>query len=72
LKVAQSELRRLRNAECDVPRSKSTTVVKKNLWVVKDLVTEKIGFEVSRQAEGQRLVVEQVDTENVSQLGGVD
>ena len=49
---------------------KSTTVVKKNLWVVKDLVTEKIGFEVSRQAEGQRLVVEQVDTEKCLATGG--
>ena len=61
LKVAQSELRQLRKAECDVQRSKSTTVVKNNLRMVKDLVTEKIGIEVSRQAEPQRLAVEQVD-----------
>jgi len=72
LKVAQSELRRLRKAECDVQRNKSTTVVKNNLRMVKDLVTEKIGIEVSRQAEGQRLAVEQVDAENASQLGSVD
>jgi len=41
LKAAQSELRRLRKAEGDVQRNKSTTVVKSNLWMVKDLVTEK-------------------------------
>jgi len=63
LKVVQSELRRLRKAECDVQRNKSTMVVKNNLRMVKDLVTEKIGIEVSRQAEGQRLVAEQVDAE---------
>ena len=40
LKVAQSELRQLRKAECDVQRSKSTTVVKNNLQIVKDLFTE--------------------------------
>jgi len=62
LKVAQSELRWLRKAECDVQRNKSITVVKNNMRMVKDLVTEKIGIEVSRQAEGQRLAVEQVDT----------
>jgi len=55
LKVAQSELRRLRKAECDVQRNKLTTVVKNNVRIVKDLVIEKIGIEVSRQAEGQRL-----------------
>ena len=59
LKVAQSELRRLQRAECDVQRNKSTTVVKNNLQMVKDLVTEKIEIEVSRQAESQRLAVEQ-------------
>jgi len=63
LKVAQSELRRLQKAECDVQRNKSTTVVKSNLRMVKYLVTEKIGIEVSRQAAGQRLAVEQVDAE---------
>jgi len=41
LKAAQSELRRLRKAEGDVQRNKSTTVVKNNLRMVKDLVTEK-------------------------------
>jgi len=63
LRVAQSELRRLRKAECDVQRNKSTTVVKNNLRMVKDLVTEKNEIEVSRQAAGQRLAVEQVDAE---------
>ena len=58
-KLAQSELRRLRK----VQRNKSTTVVKNNVRIVKDLVTEKIGIEVSRQAEGQRLAMEQVDAE---------
>jgi len=72
LNVAQSELRRLRKAECDVQKNKSTTVIKNNLRMVKDLVTEKIGIEVSRQAEGQRLAVEQVDAENISQLGSFD
>ena len=42
LKAAQSELRRLRKAERDVQRNKSTMVVKNNLRMVKDLVTEKI------------------------------
>jgi len=69
LKVAQSELRRLRKAECDLQRIKSTTVIKNNLRMVKDLVTEKIGLEVSRQAEGQRLAVEQVDAENCLAAG---
>ena len=69
LKVAQSELRRLRKAECDVQRNKSTTVVKNNLRIVKDLVTGKIGIEVSRQAEGQRFAVEQVDAENCVAAG---
>ena len=61
LQVAQSELRRMYKAECDVQRSKSTTVVKNNLRIVKDLVTEKIRIEVSRQAEGKRLAVNQFD-----------
>jgi len=39
LKVAKSKLRRLQKAECDVQRNKSTTVVKNNLRMVKDLVT---------------------------------
>jgi hypothetical protein len=72
LRVAKSELRRLRKAERHVQRNKSTTVVKNNLRMVKDLVTEKIGIEVSRQADGQRLVVEKVDVENVSQQGSVN
>jgi len=63
LKLAQSELRRLRKAECDVQRNKSTTVVNNNLRMVKYLVTEKIGIEMSKQAAGQRLAVEQVDAE---------
>ena len=58
-KLAQSELRRLRK----VQRNKSTTVVKNNVRMVKDLVTEKFEIEVSRQAEGQRLAVEQVDAD---------
>jgi len=37
--------------------------------MVKDLVTEKIGIEVSRQAEGQRLAVEQVDVEKCLAAG---
>jgi len=41
LKAARSELRRLRKAEGEVQRNKSTAVVKKNLRMVKDLVTEK-------------------------------
>jgi len=41
-KVAQSELRRLRKAECDVQWNMSTTVVNNNLRMVKNLVTEKI------------------------------
>ena len=69
LKVAQSELRRLRKAECDVQRNTSTTVVKNNLRMVKDLVIEKIGIELSRQAEGQRLVVEQFDAEKYLAAG---
>jgi len=69
LKVAQRELRRLRKAECDVQRSKSTTVVKNNLRMVKYLVTEKIGIEGSRQAAGQRLAIEQVDTEKCLAAG---
>jgi len=72
LKVAKSELRRLRKAESDVQRNKSTTVVKNKLRMVKDLVTEKIGIEVSRQAEGQRLAVERLMLKTVSQLGSVD
>jgi len=52
-----------------VQRNKSTTVVKKNLRIVKDLVTEKIGIEVNKQAEGQRFAVEQVDTENCVAAG---
>ena len=50
-------------------RNKSTTVVKNNLRIVKDLVTGKIGIEVSRQAEGQRFAVEQVDAENCVAAG---
>jgi len=69
LKVAQSELRRLRKVECDVQRNKSTTVVKNNVRMVKDLVTEKIGIEVSRQVEGQRLAMEQVDAEKCLAAG---
>ena len=64
-----NELRWLRKAECDVQRNKSTTVVKNNVRMVKDLVTEKIGIEVSRQAEGQRLAVEQVDAEKYLAAG---
>jgi len=71
LKVAQSELRRLRKAECDVQRNKTTTVVKNNLRMVKDQVTEKIGIEVSRQAEGQRLR-NRLMLKDVLQLGSVD
>ena len=63
LTVAKSELRRLRKAECDVQRNKSTTVVKNNLRLVKDLVTEKIGIEVSRQADSERWAVKRVDVE---------
>jgi len=63
LKVAQNELRRLRKAECEVQRHKSTTVVKNSLRMVKELVTQKIGIEESRQAEGQRLAVKQFDAE---------
>ena len=37
--------------------------------MVKDLVIEKIGIEVSRQAEGQRFAVEQVDAENCVAAG---
>jgi len=64
-----NELRWLRKAECDVQRNKSTTVVKNNVRMVKDLVTEKIGIEVSRQAEGQRLVVKQVDADKCLAAG---
>ena len=42
LNVAQNELRRLRKAECEVQRYKSTTVVKDNLRMVKELVTQKL------------------------------
>jgi len=63
LKVAQSELRRLQKVECGVKRNKTTMVVKNNLRMVKEPVTEKISIEMSRQAEGQRLSVEQVDAE---------
>jgi len=38
--------------------------------MVKDLVTEKIGIEVSRQAEGQRLAMEQIDAEKCLAAGG--
>jgi len=69
LKVAQRELRWLRMAECDVQRNTSTTVVKNNVRIVKDLVTEKIEIEVSRQAESQRLAVQQVDTEKCLAAG---
>ena len=41
LKAARSELRRLRKTEGERRRNKSTAVVKKNLRIVKDLVTEK-------------------------------
>jgi len=50
-------------------RNKSTTVVKNNVRMVKDLVAGKIGIEVSRQAEGQRLAVEQVDAEKYLAAG---
>jgi len=63
LKVAKSELRRMRRAKGDVQRKKSTTVVKNNLRMVKDLVTEKIGIEVSRQADSERWAVKRVDVE---------
>jgi len=69
LKVAQSELRRLRKAKCDVQRNQSTTVVKNNVRMVKILFTEKIGIEVSRQAEGQRLAMELVDAEKCLAAG---
>ena len=69
LKVLQSELRRLRKAECDVQRNTSTTDVKNNVQMVKDLVTEKIGIEVSRQPEGQRLATEQIDAEKCLAAG---
>jgi len=69
LKVAKNELRRLRKAECDVQRNKSTTDVKNNLRMVKDLVTDKIGIEVSRQADGQRLAVEKIDVEKCLAAG---
>jgi len=69
LKAAKSELRRMRKAEGDVQRNKSTTVVKNNLRMVKDLVTDKIGIEASRQAVGQRLAVEQVDAEKCLAAG---
>jgi len=41
LKVANSELKRLRKAECDLQRKKLTTVVKNSMQIVKDLVNEK-------------------------------
>jgi len=53
----------------DVQRNKSTTVVKNNLRMVKDLLTEKIEIEVSRQAEGQRLAVEQIVAEKCLAAG---
>jgi len=68
-KVAKSELKRLRKAECDVQRNKSTTVVKTNLRMVKDRVTKKIGIEVSRQADSQRFAVEKVDVEKCLAAG---
>ena len=37
--------------------------------MVKDLVTEKIGIEVSRQADGERLAVGKVDVENCLAAG---
>jgi len=52
-----------RIAECDLQRKKLTTVVKNNLQIVKDLVTGKIGIEVSREAKGQKVAVEAVDVE---------
>ena len=69
LKVAKSELRRLRKAEGDVQKNKSTAVVKNNLRMVKGLVTDKIGIEVSRQADGQRLAVEKVHVERCLAAG---
>jgi len=69
LKAAKSELRRLRKAEGDVQRNKSTTVVKNNLRMVKDLVKGKIGIEVSRQADGERWAVEKVDVEKCLAAG---
>eukprot|EP00277_Geminigera_cryophila_P000766 CAMPEP_0179427372 /NCGR_PEP_ID=MMETSP0799-20121207/13342_1 /TAXON_ID=46947 /ORGANISM="Geminigera cryophila, Strain CCMP2564" /LENGTH=630 /DNA_ID=CAMNT_0021202397 /DNA_START=535 /DNA_END=2429 /DNA_ORIENTATION=+ len=72
LKAAKCELKRLRKTECDLQRKELTTVVKINLQRVRDLVTEKIGIEVSRQADGQRLAVEKVDLKNILQLGSVN
>jgi len=63
LKVANSELKRLRKAECDLQRKKLTTVVKNSMQIVKDLVTEKIEIEVSREAKGPKVAVETVDVE---------
>ena len=68
LKAAKSEFRRLRKAEGDVRRNKSTKVVKNNLRMVKDLVTENIGIEVSKltvqDGRWERLMLK-----NVLQLG---
>jgi hypothetical protein len=49
--------------ECDVQRPESATVVKNNLQIVKDMVTEKIGMEVSREANSQKVAVEKIDVE---------
>ena len=48
--------------KCDVQRPESATVVKNNLQIVKDMVTEKIGMEVSR-ANSQKVAVEKIDVE---------
>ena len=63
LKVANSELKQLRKAECDLQRMKLTTFVKNNLQIVKDPVTRKIGIEVSRKAKAQKVAVETVAVE---------
>jgi len=69
LKPAKSELRRLQKAKGDVQRNKSTTVVKNNLRMVKDLVTEEIRIKVSRQADGERWAVGKVDVEKCLAAG---
>jgi len=69
LNTAKSELRRLRKAEGNVRRNKSTTVFKNNLRMVKDLVTEKNGIQVSGQADGERWAVRKVDVEKCLAAG---
>jgi len=41
MKIAKSELRRLRKTDCNMQRNQSTKVVRNNLRMVKDLVIEK-------------------------------